>query len=195
MLTFLIRSATSQSNSCPIVLTRLGGPRSKPNSHLKFVRNAGDRTHDLMISSQTYWPLDQLVLNLHLLSWMVCAKCVSTKWLPTDESILVLIEIYCSMVHHCGIIAFNSVNETVFYLICKLKRYIPITMRWTQLLKLAHQHLCLRCIHINTSTIISMVSFLFLFSSWSKLELYRRLSTWKMVNIEVIGFLFQLNSP
>ena len=31
MSTFLIRSATSQSSSYPIVLTRLGGPRSRPN--------------------------------------------------------------------------------------------------------------------------------------------------------------------
>ena len=35
MSTFLIRSATSQSSSYPIVLTRLGGPRSRPNPHLK----------------------------------------------------------------------------------------------------------------------------------------------------------------
>ena len=40
MLTFLIRSATSQSNSYPIVLVRLGGPRS-PNPHLKFVEVPG----------------------------------------------------------------------------------------------------------------------------------------------------------
>ena len=36
MSTFLIRSATSQSSSYPVVLTRLGGPRSRPNPHLKF---------------------------------------------------------------------------------------------------------------------------------------------------------------
>ena len=34
MSTFLIRSVTSQSSSYPIVLTRLGGPRSRPNPHL-----------------------------------------------------------------------------------------------------------------------------------------------------------------
>ena len=33
MSTFLIRSAISPSSSNPIVLTRLGGPRSRPNSH------------------------------------------------------------------------------------------------------------------------------------------------------------------
>ena len=33
MSTFLIRYATSQSSSYPIVLTRLGGPRSRPNQH------------------------------------------------------------------------------------------------------------------------------------------------------------------
>ena len=41
MSTFLIRSATSQSNSYPIVLTRLGGPRFRPNPHLKFVEVPG----------------------------------------------------------------------------------------------------------------------------------------------------------
>ena len=59
MLTFLIRSASSQSSSYPIVLTRLGGPRSRPSPHLKFFGRAGDRTRDLMISSQTCQSLDQ----------------------------------------------------------------------------------------------------------------------------------------
>ena len=44
MSTFLIRSATSQSSSYPIVLTRLGGPRSRPKSHLKFVEVPGITT-------------------------------------------------------------------------------------------------------------------------------------------------------
>ena len=41
MSTFLIKSATSQSSSYPIVLTRLGGPRSRPNPNLKFVEVPG----------------------------------------------------------------------------------------------------------------------------------------------------------
>ena len=42
MLTFLIRSANSQSSSYKIVLTRLGGPRSsRPNPYLKFVEVPG----------------------------------------------------------------------------------------------------------------------------------------------------------
>ena len=41
MSTFLIRSATSPSSSYPIVLTRLGGPRSRPNPQLKFVEVPG----------------------------------------------------------------------------------------------------------------------------------------------------------
>ena len=41
MSTFLIRSATSQSSSYPIVLMRLSGPRSRPNPHLKFVEVPG----------------------------------------------------------------------------------------------------------------------------------------------------------
>ena len=41
MSTFLIRSATSPSSSYPIVLTRLGGLRSRPNPHLKFVEVPG----------------------------------------------------------------------------------------------------------------------------------------------------------
>ena len=36
MLTFLIRSATSQSSGYPIVLKRLGGPHSRPNPHFKI---------------------------------------------------------------------------------------------------------------------------------------------------------------
>ena len=36
MSTLLIRSATSQPSSYTIVLTRLGGPRSRPNPHLKY---------------------------------------------------------------------------------------------------------------------------------------------------------------
>ena len=56
MLTFLIRFDTSQSSSYPIVLTRLGGPRSRPNPLLKF-GSTGNQTHDLMGSSQTPWPL------------------------------------------------------------------------------------------------------------------------------------------
>ena len=35
-MTFLIRSSTSQSSSYPIVLTRLGGPRSRSNPYLKL---------------------------------------------------------------------------------------------------------------------------------------------------------------
>ena len=41
MTTSLIRSATSQSGSYLIVLTRLGEPRSRPNPHLKFVEVPG----------------------------------------------------------------------------------------------------------------------------------------------------------
>ena len=41
MSTFLIRSATSQPSSYPIVLTRLSGPRSRPNPHLKIVEVPG----------------------------------------------------------------------------------------------------------------------------------------------------------
>ena len=41
MSTSLTRFATSQSSSYPIVITRLGGYRSRPNSHLKFVEVPG----------------------------------------------------------------------------------------------------------------------------------------------------------
>ena len=41
MSTFLIRSATFQSSSYPIFLTRLGGPRSRPNPHLRLVEVPG----------------------------------------------------------------------------------------------------------------------------------------------------------
>ena len=42
MSNFLIRSATSQSSNYPIVLTRLGGPHSRHNPHLKFVEMLSD---------------------------------------------------------------------------------------------------------------------------------------------------------
>ena len=88
MSTFLIRSATSQSSSYPIVLTRLGGPLSRPSSHLKF-GNTGNRTR-----SHTPWPLDQwgghaLVLsvvivvipylNIPQIRLQVSATCRKTK--------------------------------------------------------------------------------------------------------------------
>ena len=38
---------------------RLGGPRSRPNPRLKF-ESTGNRTRDLLVSSQTRRPLDQL---------------------------------------------------------------------------------------------------------------------------------------
>ena len=41
MLTFLIRYTTSQSSSYPIVLTRLGRPRSRPNPQFKIVKAPG----------------------------------------------------------------------------------------------------------------------------------------------------------
>ena len=44
MSSLLIRSATSQSGSYPIVLTTLGGPSSRPNPHLKFVEVPGINT-------------------------------------------------------------------------------------------------------------------------------------------------------
>ena len=50
MSTFLIRSVTSQSSSYPIVLTRLGGPRSRPNTHLKFVEVPGMHVYIRMAS-------------------------------------------------------------------------------------------------------------------------------------------------
>ena len=54
--TFLIRSATSQSSSYPIVLTRLGRPRFRPNPHLKFVEVSG-------IDQVAYLTINQLPIN------------------------------------------------------------------------------------------------------------------------------------
>ena len=44
----VIRSATSQSSSFPIILTRLGEPRSRPNPYLKLwrFRELNSRPHD-----------------------------------------------------------------------------------------------------------------------------------------------------
>ena len=62
MSTFLIRSATFQSSSYPIALTRLGGPRSRPNPHLKLwkyhvtsksgVRHADPQTNEYYIKRE-----------------------------------------------------------------------------------------------------------------------------------------------
>ena len=41
MSTFLIISATSQPSRYPLVLTRLGGLRSRPNTHLKYMEVPG----------------------------------------------------------------------------------------------------------------------------------------------------------
>jgi len=41
MSTFLFRSATFQSRTYLIVLTRLGGPRSRPNPHLNLLEVPG----------------------------------------------------------------------------------------------------------------------------------------------------------
>ena len=49
MAIFLMRSSTYQSSRYPIVLTRLGGPRSRPKPDLKLWKC---RTRDLMVSSQ-----------------------------------------------------------------------------------------------------------------------------------------------
>ena len=59
MSIFLIRYATFQSSSYPIVLTSLGGSRSRPNSKFKICGSAGNRTRDLMVNSQTCKLLDQ----------------------------------------------------------------------------------------------------------------------------------------
>jgi hypothetical protein len=48
--TFLMRSATSQSSSYPIVLTRLGGPHSRTNTHFYNSESVGNRTRDHMIT-------------------------------------------------------------------------------------------------------------------------------------------------
>ena len=42
-------------SSYPIILTRLGGPSSRPNPHLKLLK-CRNRIRDHMISSQTRWP-------------------------------------------------------------------------------------------------------------------------------------------
>ena len=59
MSTFLIRSATSQSSSYPFVLTRLGGPRSRPkvlcNSTFKYHVSCTDGKTSVRIILNTYF--------------------------------------------------------------------------------------------------------------------------------------------
>ena len=73
MSTFLNKSATSPSSSYPIVLTRLGGSRSRPNPYLKFVEVPG-------IEPATSWSVvrhaNRLEENVaHLLNrWKACFR-------------------------------------------------------------------------------------------------------------------------
>ena len=53
MLTFLIRSAISQSRSCPIVLMMLGGSRSRLNPHLKLWK----------CQESNPWPRDNIIIK------------------------------------------------------------------------------------------------------------------------------------
>ena len=64
MPTFLIRSAASQSSNYPIVLTRLGGSRSKPNPHLKFVEVPG-------IEPATSWSVVRFLVGFLLVGLFV----------------------------------------------------------------------------------------------------------------------------
>ena len=87
MPSFLIRSATSPSSSCPIVLTRLDGPRCRPNPHLNY-GNSGNRTRDLLVSSQTQrfdlnliWLFIQRVLaTLEYFSLVVWSSWIRGLW-------------------------------------------------------------------------------------------------------------------
>ena len=58
MSTFLIRSAISQSSSYSIVLTRLGGPRSRTNRNLNLwkCRGSNPRPHDQLSDMLTPRP-------------------------------------------------------------------------------------------------------------------------------------------
>ena len=65
MLTFLIRSATSQSSSYPIILTRLGGPCSRLNPHLKLwkCRELNSQPHDKKSDMLTPRPMRRSVMK------------------------------------------------------------------------------------------------------------------------------------
>ena len=56
MSTSLTRPATSQSSSYPIVLTRLGRPRSRSNPHLKLWKCRESKTRLLGPYSDTLTP-------------------------------------------------------------------------------------------------------------------------------------------
>ena len=78
---FLIRSATSQSSTYPDILTRLGRPRPRPNPHLKSWKSR-NWTRDLMVSSQTCWPLDEWgsrfwMIMLLIISYLDFVSCIS----------------------------------------------------------------------------------------------------------------------
>ena len=75
MLTFLIRFATSQSSSYPIVLTRLGGPRSRPNPHFKICGSAG-------VEPVTSWSVVRHAVGKYYLLTKSCWTC---QWSEKPE--------------------------------------------------------------------------------------------------------------
>ena len=68
MSTFLIRSASSQSSSYPIVLTRLGGPRSRPNPHPLIQYN----TIQYNNPQPSYYTIDVIIWNWSYLGQVPC---------------------------------------------------------------------------------------------------------------------------
>ena len=56
MTIFLIRTASSQLSSYPIILTKLGGPHSRSNPHFKIVKVSGIEPRPLGQQSDTLTP-------------------------------------------------------------------------------------------------------------------------------------------
>ena len=72
MSTFLIRSTTSQSSSYPIVLSRLGGSRSRPNPHLQLCkcRQLNPRPHGQQIDTLIPRLMFTLCIFVSLAPWL-----------------------------------------------------------------------------------------------------------------------------
>ena len=108
MSTFLIRSATSQSSSYPIVLTRLGGPWSRPNPH----GSAGDCARDFMISCQTCWPLDQW--DHYSIKFVIYFKCEICHAYMNDNAVIIyLINSYAEPT--CKLASLPTCGKSCFY--------------------------------------------------------------------------------
>ena len=162
MSIFLIRSATSHSSSYPIVLTRLCGPRSRPNPHLKCVEVPG-------IEPATPWTVVRHanVILVFLITIFTIFEptgtyaqrflsCVpsSHKWLTS-----ILIAQYVRLLYFIFGIVRNNNKKMFLRNVIKIKLFSRYTVRGIYLqfgthCDLEHGHSCRRDVVLELSSCI-----------------------------------------